>query len=99
MRKARSWFTGAVGGRKTSCRKNVHMTEEGESLNAMGDVRTRTRSSIKKDKGEFLYFNVMSVYARVRACVRVHQQPSYKNAVVLICVDQRALVCTFQIGN
>jgi hypothetical protein len=53
------------------------MTEEGESLNAMSDVRARISSAcvlIDKEGQRFLYSDVMSVCARVRACVRVHQQ-------------------------
>jgi hypothetical protein len=58
--------------------------EEGESSNAMSGVRA------------FLYSDVMSVCARVRTFINT---PSYRNAVVLICVAQRVLVCAFQIGN
>jgi hypothetical protein len=44
----------------------------------------------------FPYSDVMSVCARVSTFINT---PSYRNAVVLICVAQRVLVCAFQIGN
>jgi hypothetical protein len=53
------------------------MTEEGESLNAMSDVRAHVSSAyvlIDKEGHGFLYSDVMSVCARVCVCVRVHQQ-------------------------
>jgi hypothetical protein len=49
----------------------MHMREEGESLNAMSDVRAHVASVyvlIDKEGHGFLYSNVMGVCARVRTC-------------------------------
>jgi hypothetical protein len=69
----------------------------------MSGVRVRVASAcVLIDKEGQMCFSVFRcdecMCARARVYVFINT-PSYRNAVVLICVAQRVLVCAFQIGN